>query len=218
MNKQGNLTGWLLILAALTFWISWYLMPDPGTVDTVRILNMVKEDRVAVLYSVIIQIISSMLYVLALFFLIRQINPGKTTMAGAVLLGIGTLGLCSDAFFHLLAWFMTDNSVTIQADVIRVMDFMQTDGVTFLLPILLPFFAGNLILAIGLNRQKIVSKNPQFILITALLVGVLSEVVVSKIIGYRIPGVMLVVLGLFAVAQVLIGLKFLKFKMHKVIA
>ncbi len=213
MNK-GNLTGWLLIFAALTFWISWYLMPDPGTVDTVHILNIVKENRAAVLASVIIQIASSVSYVLALFYLMRQINPGKTTMAGIVLLGIGTLGLCSDSFFHLLAWFMTDDSVTIQTDVIRVMDFMQTDGVAFLLPILLPFFAGNIILAIGLNRQKIVSKSPQFILISALLVGVLSEVVVSKIIGYRIPGVMLTVLGLFAVAQVSIGVKFISYKMQ----
>src|SRR6185503_5159572 len=79
MNK-GNLTGWLLIFAALTFWISWYLMPDPGTVDTVHILNIVKENRTAVLASVIIQITSSVLYVLALFYLIRQIYPGKTTM------------------------------------------------------------------------------------------------------------------------------------------
>ena len=55
-------------------------------------------------------------------------------------MGIGAMGLCADAFFHLLAWFMTDDSVTIQEDVIRVMEFMQTDALIFLVPLLLPFF------------------------------------------------------------------------------
>jgi hypothetical protein len=69
MSRQKNLTGWLLIFAAITFWISWFLMPDPGTTDTVHILTMVKQARISVLCSVIIQIISSVLYVLALFSL-----------------------------------------------------------------------------------------------------------------------------------------------------
>ena len=69
MNRQANLTGLLLILSAVTFWISWFLMPDPGTVDTIHILNIVKENRMAVLCSVIIQIVSSMLYVVSAIFL-----------------------------------------------------------------------------------------------------------------------------------------------------
>ena len=71
MNKQKNMTGWLLILAAITFWISWFLMPDPGSTDTQYILSAVKEARIRVLCSVVIQIITSVLYVIALFKLTK---------------------------------------------------------------------------------------------------------------------------------------------------
>src|ERR1044071_3159471 len=113
MNKQMRMIGWLLIHAALAFWISWFLMPDPGTTDTKHILEIVKEDRATVLSSVIIQIISSALYLVAFFLLVRKHFSNKTILTGAILFGIGAMGLCADAFFHLLAYFMTDKSVTI---------------------------------------------------------------------------------------------------------
>ena len=139
MNKPKNTTGWLLILAAISFSISWFLMPDPGTTDTQYILKAVKQVRINVLGAVIIQIISSVLYVIALFKLTQVISPlKKISLTGIILFGIGAMGLCADAFFHLLAYFMTDNSINIQrCD--AVMEFMQTTGVVFLVSILLPF-------------------------------------------------------------------------------
>ena len=77
MNKQKKLAGCLMILAAVTFWISWFLTPDPGTTDTEYILNAVREVRASVLCSVIIQIISSVLYVITLFKLAQLIHPVK---------------------------------------------------------------------------------------------------------------------------------------------
>lgn len=210
MNSQIKLTGSLFILAAITFWVSWFLMPDPGTVDTMHILEKVKENRMAVISSVIIQIISSVLYIISFFLLIRDIYAKKLMLLGIGLFAIGTLGLCSDAFFHLLAWFMTDDSVTIQKDVVRVMDLMQTDGVVILLPILLPFFAGSLMMAIGLHQQKLISRKAWVVTLAAIAVGFLSEMVISKVLGYSIPGVMLIVLGLFATGQVLMGLELIK--------
>src|SRR5262245_4240287 len=125
MNKQKKLTGYLLILAAITFWISWFLMPDPGTTDTQYILKAVKEARMSVLCSVIIQIISSVLYVIVLFKIAQWIHPlKKIILSGLVLFCVGAMGLCADAFFHLLAFFMTDSSVNIQQDVVQVMEFM----------------------------------------------------------------------------------------------
>ena len=207
MKKQLILAGYLLMFAALTFWISWFLMPDPGTTDTGHILKIVKNSRTSVLYSVIIQITSSVLYLLSLFLLARIIIPKKLTLIGIVLLGIGTLGLCSDAFFHLLAWFMTSDSVNIQEDVVRVMDFMQTQGIVFLIPILLPFFIGSLVLAIRLNKQAIISKKSGLIFIIALLTILISELVMNKILMYKIPGLTLTALGLFATGQALIGVE-----------
>src|SRR5215510_3256106 len=105
MQKQKTLTGYLLILAAISFWLSWFLMPDPGTTDTRHILEIVKQSRASVLCSVVVQILSSILYIAALFLLVRVSVPKKATMVGFILLGIGALGLCADAFFHLLAFF-----------------------------------------------------------------------------------------------------------------
>jgi len=209
MKKQKLLTGMLLILAAFTFLLSWWLMPDPGTTDTSHILQIVKQSRTAVVASVIIQILSSILYILAMLMIVKIISPERTTMAGITLLAIGAMGLCSDAFFHLLAWFMTDNSVTIQKDVIQVMTFMQTDALLFLVPILLPLLFGSLVLAMGLNKQKIISNKSKIVFTTAFVIGILSAAA-GKFHLYNGPSPVFGILALFAGGQILMGIEFAK--------
>ena len=205
MKRQTIFTGCLLILAAFTFWLSWFLMPDPGTTDTHHILSIVKQSRDSVLYSVIIQIASSVLYATALFLLVKVSFPQKKTLTGVIVLGIGAMGLCADAFFHLLAWFMTDDSVTIQEDVIRVMEFMQTDALFFLVPLLLPFFVGSLVLAAGLHKQAITSAIPQWIFLATLVIGPLGALLVKIIFNYHGPVFTLAALGLFSLGHVFMG-------------
>lgn len=77
MKKQTFWTGILLIFAAITFWISWFLMPDPGTTDTRHILEIVKVSRNFVWYSAITQIVSSVSYMIVLFSLADLITPQK---------------------------------------------------------------------------------------------------------------------------------------------
>jgi hypothetical protein len=210
MKRQKNLTGYLLILAAITFWISWFLMPDPGTTDTNHILAIVKQARISVLCSVIIQIVSSVLYILALFSLTRfSVPQKKITLIGISLFGIGAMGLCADAFFHLLAFFMTDDSVNIQQDVVRVMNFMQTTGVVFLIPLLLPLFIGSIVLAVGLKTQGVISKIPAITFTTAFSIGIVGAIIAKKVFEYNGPILSLITLGLFAAGQALIGLEIL---------
>ena len=205
MKKQTILTGYLLILGAFTFWLSWLLMPDPGTTDTNHILNIVKQSRESVLYSVIIQITSAVLYAAALFLLVKVSFPQKRTLTGVIVLGIGAMGLCADAFFHLLAWFMTDDSVTIQEDVIRVMEFMQTDALIFLVPLLLPFFIGSLVLGIGLHKQGITSAIPKWIFLATLVIGPVGALLSKTIFDYNGPVLTLTSLGIFSLGHVFIG-------------
>jgi len=206
MNQQKIIAACTLILAAITFWVAWFLMPDPGTTDTSHILRMVKISRIPVLVSVIVQIISSVLYIVALFLLAGILPKQKTsTVAGLILLGIGAMGLCADAFFHLLAFFMTDNRISIQQDVVQVMIFMQTTGVVFLIPLLLPLFIGSLVLAIGMKKQSVVSEKPAFIFVLAFCVGIIGAIVVNRIMGYQNQVVSLVSLGLFAIGQIWIA-------------
>jgi len=204
MNNK-NLTGYLLIAAAITFWVSWFLMPDPGTTDADHILKIVKASRVSVLSSVITQIISSVLYVVALFGLATHKSlQTKMQLTGIILLAIGAMGLCADAFFHLLAFFMTDDSVNIQADVLSVMKFMQTTGVAFLLPLLLPLFVGSLVLAIGMRAHVKISTSATVMFIVAFSIGIIGGLS-SNVFHYTMPGLSLVVLALFAAGQVVIG-------------
>ena len=206
MKRKNILTGCILMLAATGFWLSWFLMPDPGTNDTVHILSIVKQARGNVMNSVIIQIITSVVYVVALFLLTQISFPlRKTSLLGIIFLGIGSLGLCADAFFHLLAWFMTDNSVTIQKDVVTVMEFMQTTGVVFLIPLLLSLFIGSMLLAIGMNKQGLITKRSKFIIATAFLVGCVIAIL-NKLGIYGGPVPTLAILGIFAAGQGAIGL------------
>ncbi|EKP04329.1 putative membrane protein [Leptospira kirschneri str. 2008720114] len=216
MKKQTFWTGILLILAAITFWISWFLMPDPGTTDTRHILEIVKVSRNFVWYSAITQIVSSVSYMIVLFSLADLITPQKkTTLSGFVLFGIGVLGMCSDAFFHLLAYYMTDDSVLIQENVIIIMNFMQTKGVIILIPLLLPFFIGSLILSIGLKLQNVISKIPVVIFLIAIFVGIPSAIITNKIFLYKGPIISLIILGLFAIGQAWIGSELILQKKNK---
>jgi hypothetical protein len=184
-------------------------MPDPGTTDTRHILEIVNQSRTAVLLSVITQIISSVLYLITLFLLVKRRFSNKAILTGAILFGIGAMGLCADAFFHLLAYFMTDKSVTIQQDVIQVMDFMQTAGVVFLLPLLLSLFIGGLVLIIGLHKQRIISGMSQWIIIGGFGIGIISAVSVKmNFLKEAIP--VIAILGLFAAGQVLAGFQLIR--------
>ncbi|EMJ91404.1 putative membrane protein [Leptospira kirschneri str. JB] len=216
MKKQTFWTGILLIFAAITFWISWFLMPDPGTTDTRHILEIVKVSRNFVWYSAITQIVSSVSYMIVLFSLADLITPQKkTTLSGFVLFGIGVLGMCSDAFFHLLAYYMTDDSVLIQENVIIIMNFMQTKGVIILIPLLLPFFIGSLILSIGLKLQNVISKIPVAIFLIAIFVGIPGAIITNKIFLYKGPIISLIILGLFAIGQAWIGSELILQKKNK---
>jgi hypothetical protein len=211
MKNQLTFTGYTLILAAITFWLSWFLMPDPGTTDAAHILQIVKQSRSSVFSSAITQICSSVLYVTALTLLAQLFLPQKKmTLVGLIFFGIGVLGMCADAFFHLLAYYMTDSSVDIQQNVVRVMEFMQTDGVVILIPILLPFFIGSLLLAIGLCMQNVVSKFPGWVFSLALTVGPITAIISKKIFLYQGNLVSLSILGLFAIGQAFIGYTLIK--------
>jgi hypothetical protein len=186
-------------------------MPDPGTTDTQHILEIVREARNRVLSSVVIQIISSILYLVALFSFARfNLIRTRLSWIGTVGLAVGILGLCSDAFFHLLAYYMTAGDVTIQQDVVRVMEYMQTDALFLLIPILVPLFVGSLLLAIGLSKQKNISRIPALFCVTGFAMLFIGTAL-SKWMGIAdVPYLVLIVFSVFAIAQILIGIELIR--------
>ncbi|MBX3242104.1 MAG: hypothetical protein KIT80_14035 [Chitinophagaceae bacterium] len=205
-NSNLAVAGWLLMFSAITFWVSWFLMPDQGTNDTGHILQVVAGARVLVFYSVIIQVVSSIAYIPALFLLVHVVSPcNKSILWGSILLSIGAMGMCMDGFFHLLAYYMTAESVYMQPAVTVLMTDMQTKGIVLLVPLLLPFFAGTLLLTFGLRKQKIIPAHPLVITIVAFVTAISGAILINKFPGYGRSQLVLTVLGLFAIAQLLTG-------------
>lgn len=199
-------TGILLLFSAITFWLSWFLMPDQGTNDTEHILHVVSRSRDSVYYSVIIQVISSVTYIPALFFLSTALQEyNRITIAGCILLSVGAMGMCMDAVFHLVAYYSTAENIHLQPAVISFMTSMQTKGIFFLAPLLLAFFAGTVFLAAGLKKQAVISSAPLRIVLVAFITGFSGAVAVHKIPGYGRPQLVLTILGLFALAQMAIA-------------
>ena len=206
MNTRANFTGYLLAIAGSTFWFSWFLMPDPDTMNSVDILNTVKHARNSVYYSSVFQVISSVLYLTALFFL-AHIYGGqlKLTLAGIILFGIGAMGMCAEAFFHLLTYYMTDETVNIDDGIIQVMNFMQDEGISILMPLLLSFFIGSFLLALGLSKQGEISKIPLFLNVAAISIVPISAIVAKT--SYFTDGslISLSMLGLVATSHTFLG-------------
>ena len=212
MNKKIIGSGYLFVAAAFVFWISWYLMPDPGTTDPAHILSIVKSSRSHVWYSVLLQVVSSIMYVAALFLLTAAtFSHKKIVITGLVFFGIGTLGLCSDAFFHLLVYYMTNICVQLQKNVISVMKFMQTDALLFLVPLLLSFFLGSLLLTVGLSKDRIVSSTPLTIHIIAIVFGI-TVALIRSFFSVKNPVLTISVLALFAAGQACLGMELVGFQ------
>lgn len=206
MNTQANFSGYLLALAGTTFWFSWLLVPDPGATEGVAILNIVKDARESVYYSSVVQIISAGLYVIALFLLAHLYGAEKrTTLFAIILFGIGAMGICADAFFHLLAYNLTDEHVLTNDGIISVMTFMQNDAMKILIALLVPFFIGSLLLAYALNRQGNISKIPMVLNLVAWMIMSISFTVTRASYLTNVNLVSLSVLGLVAMSHILLG-------------
>lgn len=132
-----------LAAAAGLFWIAWLLMPGVGVIDPEEIFGLVSARRGCVAASVIIQLLSAVLYVPAMIGLLTKTELGTrpALRTAATLLLVGAMGSAADAVLHLLAFAMTAPGVETQA-MVPTMAFMQGPGLALLAPILLAFFVG----------------------------------------------------------------------------
>jgi hypothetical protein len=146
-----------LIAAAALFWLSWYLMPQPGTTDASYILAAVARQRASVLASAIVQTLSAVATVPAMLFVarLRRGPRGSTPLyLGAALLLVGAIGNGADAVYHQIAYEMTAPGVDASA-VAPVLARMQTVDIRLLAPLMLAFFAGAVLLAVGQARARL---------------------------------------------------------------
>lgn len=146
-----NLSGWALAAGSVCLWLAWALMPDAATNDAAHILAAVAAQRAAVHRSTILQLAGAALLVPGL---VAQGAPERGTRAGAIALLWGAMGMAADAVYHQLAYQMTAPGVAPDA-VLPVMTRMQTDELRPLVPLLLLFLAGAVLLGWQRARRRL---------------------------------------------------------------
>lgn len=196
-----RVAGAAMVFAAVTFWLAWFLMPDAGTSDPGHILSAVRAKRDGVWWSVVIQIVSSAAFVPA----VALAHPASPrALAGACLVLVGAMGMAMDAVYHLAAYYMTADGVAPES-VLEPMRLMQSDGLKFLVPLLLPLLFGGWVFASGLRREGTASRWPGRVFAAAFILAAAGGgVVVATSTGRR--AVVLTFLGLIALGYARLGL------------
>src|SRR5512138_2169244 len=137
-----------LAAGAALLWAAWALMPDAATNDAGHILMAVSTARASVHASAILQLAGAALVVAGLAV---EAGDGRRAPAGAVALLVGSAGMMADAVYHQLAFEMTAPGVARDA-VLPVMEKMQTEELRPLIPLLLLFPLGAVML--GVQRRR----------------------------------------------------------------
>ena len=134
----------------------------------------------------------------------RRLRRQRAIRAGAVLLSIGAMGSAADAVFHLLAVEMVGAGID-RAAVLPVMARMQGAGLLYIAPLLLSFFLGSGVLALGFARAGVVPRaNPLLLLLAAALAVLGGALAAGNAAAARAVG--LAVLGLVSASQAWLGI------------
>lgn len=159
LEQRRRLSGWMLILGVVTFWVSWVLMPMPGTTDPAFILEAVAAVRPQVLASCVLQLISAAAWVVGLVIAVAPAAArGRVAWwTGASLLAIGMTTSAADAIYHLAAYELTHPDVAPEA-ALPVMTRMQGPDLVFLLPGVAAFFAGLVLFVVAGVRTNLVPR------------------------------------------------------------
>jgi hypothetical protein len=146
-----NLSAATLALGAILLWTAWALMPDAATNDAAHILTAVAAARDAVHASAILQLAGAALLAAGLA---AETARERGTRAGATLVLLGAVGMAADAVYHQLAYAMTAPAIARDA-VLPVMIQMQTEELRPLVPLLLMFVVGAVVLGAQRRRRAI---------------------------------------------------------------
>ena len=202
---SARLAGASLIVAAALFWLSWLLMPGVGITDAGQILDLVGQHTGRVRASVAAQLLSAACYSPALVGIVatRRLRRERAIRAGAILLAIGAMGSAADAVFHLLAVEMVGPGIDRSA-VLPVMVRMQGAGLLFIAPLILAFFLGSGVLALGFARAGVVPRANPFLWVLAVALAVIGGSLAAGHAGAA-HAVGLGVLGLVSASQAWLG-------------
>jgi hypothetical protein len=215
---NSRIAGISLVAAAVLFWLSWLPMPGVGVTDAKRIFELVASQRSLVACSVVVQLLSAVLYVPASLGVACDSEVGTVPAArrGAGLLLVGAMGSAADAVLHLLAYAMTEPGLE-PGSLVRVMAFMQGPGLFLLAPLIACFFIGGGALSVALAKAGVVARGNARLHLLAVGVAVVGGALASW--GLLPPrAVGLTALGVVSGAQAWLGAALLNRRAEKAAA
>jgi hypothetical protein len=202
MLPSMKLTGCALTAGAICLWISWALMPDAATNNADHILTAVASSRGNVRASALLQLLGAALVVPGL---VAEGAPERGTRAGAVVLLWGAMGMAADAVYHQLAFEMTARGVARDA-VLPVMANMQLVDLRSLVPLLLAFLVGAIVLGWQRVRRRLGARWAARMLMAPALIIPIGIVAVAAL-GLPRRIVVLVTLGAICGGLIGVGLE-----------
>lgn len=205
MQSIARISGACWVGAALTFWLAWFLMPLPGTADPAFILEQVGLTPDRVYGSVVIQLISSALFVPALLGLVSTtpLRGSGHGFAAATLFGVGVTGLAADAIYHLVAYEMVLPGVTRDA-MVPVMTRFQGPDLALVAPQLLALLLGAAYLAWSAARAGAASRGAPRLIGLALAIAIAGGASV-RFLGVSRRAVAVTVLAAFSLGLAELG-------------
>lgn len=195
-----------LVIASLSFWLSWLLMPGVGVTDTARIFTLVGAHRTNVYASVAFQLLSAAAYApgIAAILALRSPRPTAPALTGAVLVLIGAMGSAADAILHLVAYEMTAPGISLEA-MAPVMRRLQGRDLALLLPFVLAFFLGHGLLVGALRNRGSLARLGATVLLVAPAIVIFGAPSVGRgLVSGRVVG--LGFLGAINASLLLLGL------------
>jgi len=173
-----KLSGILLAVASVAFWLAWKLMPGVGVTDTATIFALVGAHRGQVYVSVVVQLVSAAACAVAVAGLLgaERARGSRALRAGAILLLLGALGSAADAIFHVVAFEMTAPGVNREA-MAPVMQKLQGPDLVLLLPLVAAWFAGHAFVVVAARKDGPVARAAFWLLLAspaALVLGPLA--------------------------------------------
>ena len=175
-------SGLLLILAGLTFWLGYIIMPMYSNGDPVQMLTTIAHQRTRVWWSVMTHLISSLIFVIAVIGLQtdRRASRSKTMRVGAILVLIGAMGLSLHAFYHLITYFMSTSGGLSAQNMAEPMQLLQTRGTLFFKPLLLSLLIGGTVYSAGFYHIDATSPWSKRVFLVGLAWGLIGSGIVSR--------------------------------------
>ncbi len=196
--------GVYLVIASAAFWASWLFMPGVGVTDTATIFALVGSHRASVFASVALQLGSAASYAPGVVGLLATGDrPSPMVRTGGSLLLMGAMGSAADAVFHLVAYEMTAPGVQAAA-VSPVMLQLHGPDLALLLPFVVAFFLGHVLVVTELRRRGRLARTGFRLLLVAPVI-LLAGVPLARlgVVPARLVG--LALLGTLAASLALVG-------------